>query len=151
MSFKFHIPRIRDIKTKKTGCSNEMPYKDKEAQRAYNREYQRQRRVGLNSKGSISKSKGQSSQSPSLFTTPYRIEKAKDLLRILEDVINSVREDDMITSLQRARTLGYLISIGIRIIETSNMEGRIEALEQVLKNRNESKHKHTNTKQMRGF
>ena len=128
-----------------------MPYKDKEAQRAYNREYQRQRRVGVNSKGYMSKSEGQSCQYPSLFTTPYRIEKAKDLLRILEDVINYVREDDMLTSLQRARTLGYLISIGIRIIETSNMEGRIEALEQILKNRNESKHKHTNIKQMRGF
>jgi hypothetical protein len=113
-----------------------MPYKDKETQREYNREYQRQRRAGVNGKGLISKSGSHSCQSSPLFETRYRIEKAKDLLRILEDAINSVREDAMITSLQRARTLGYLISIGIRIIETSNMEGRIEALEQVLKNRN---------------
>ncbi|MGB8311693.1 MAG: hypothetical protein WCE81_07500 [Halobacteriota archaeon] len=128
-----------------------MPYKDKETQREYNREYQRQRRAGVNGKGPASKSGSHSSQPSPLFETPYRIEKAKDLLKILEDVINSVREDDMITSLQRARTLGYLISIGIRIIETSNMEGRIEALEQVLKNRSENMNKHANTTQMRSF
>jgi hypothetical protein len=125
-----------------------MPYKDKEVQREYNREYQRQRRVGMGGYGTHTnkrKSQSQSCQSHSLFTTPYRIEKAKDLLRILEDALNSVREDDMITSLQRARALGYLVSMGIRIIETSNMEGRIEALEQILENRNENKH--TNTRQ----
>jgi len=127
-----------------------MPYKDKETLREYNREYQRQRRAGVNGRRSASKSGSHSCQPSPLFETPYRIEKAKDLLRILEDTIDSVREDDVITSLQRARTLGYLISIGIRVIETSNMEGRIEALEQVLKNRNMSENKHINAKQMRG-
>lgn len=75
------------------------------------------------------------------------LKKPKPLFHILEDTINLVREYNAIDTMQRARALGYLVSIGIRVIETSNIEGRIEALEQILKNRNENENKHTNTMQ----
>ncbi|HXY88505.1 MAG TPA: hypothetical protein VEG44_08695 [Candidatus Acidoferrales bacterium] len=103
-----------------------MPYKDPEVRREYNREYQKMRRAGLNVKS-------HSAFCQTIFLTSYRIEKAKDLLHILEDAINLVREDTTIGTVQRARTFGYLVGIGIRVIETSNMEERIEALEQALK------------------
>lgn len=103
------------------------PYKDPAKRKEYAKMYGRLRRAGL--------TKNEPRQpSPSLlFSTPYRIAKAKDLLSILEDAMNAVREDDTITPIQRTRTLGYLVGIGIRIIETAEIEARIEALERVMK------------------
>jgi len=104
------------------------PYKDPAKRKEYAKMYGRLRRAGL--------TKNEPHQpSPLLFTTPYRVAKANDLLHILEDAMNAVREDDTITPIQRARTLGYLVGVGIRVIETSEIEARIDALERVLKDK----------------
>jgi hypothetical protein len=55
--------------------------------------------------------------------------------RMKKDAVNAVREDDTITSIQRARTLGYLVGIGMRVIETAEIEARINALERVMNNK----------------
>ena len=108
-----------------------MPYKDKEARKTYQRQYQRQLRAG----GHYSARDGTQNKSDtreSLFPDHYRIGKAQDLLCVLEDAINAVRTDDLSTPLQKARVLGYLVGVGIRVVETANLEGRVEALERVL-------------------
>ncbi len=69
------------------------------------------------------------------FSASYRIRKAQDLLCVVEDAINAVPMDDLSTPLQKARALGYLVGIGIRVVESANLEQRIEALEQVLAER----------------
>lgn len=107
-----------------------MPYKDKGAQRDYQRQYHRELRAG----GHYS-AKNKDKTSKTLFSNHYRLKKAKDFLHILEDAINAVWEDGTITGLQRARTLGYLVGVGIRVMEASNVEARIEALEQVFAER----------------
>jgi hypothetical protein len=62
----------------------------------------------------------------------YRVTKACDLLSILEDAMNEVRKDSVSTPLQRARALGYLVGLGIRVVKAADLEGRVEALERVL-------------------
>jgi hypothetical protein len=114
-----------------------MPYKDKETRRKYQREYQRQLRVGgqyscLN--GALTENKTHKT----LFPSHYRIKQAQDLLNVVEHAINVVCEDKLSTPLQKARALGYLVGVGIRVVESANLEGRVEALESVFAVRKKS-------------
>jgi hypothetical protein len=70
-----------------------------------------------------------------LFPGSCRIRKAQDLRCVVEEAINTARTDILCTPLQKARALGYLVGIGIRVVESANLEQRIEALEQVLAER----------------
>jgi len=102
-----------------------LPYKDPEKRREYQREYQRRRRAG--------------EVKPSRKTSnpdPVQIEKARDILSLLEEVINEVRDTDT-DVVVKARCIGYLAGIALRAVEISDLEGRIEALETTLKLRKE--------------
>lgn len=100
-----------------------MPYKDPERQKAYLREYQRIRRAGLQTPGKT--------ELPSTF----RLQTAKDVLNLLQEQINAVRDDAEAGTLEKARCIGYLAAIALKAVETANLEARIEALEAVLKGR----------------
>ena len=102
-----------------------LPYKDPERQRDYQRAYKRMRRAG-------------SSQTPgqTLIPLPFRLKTAQDVLALLEEQVNAVREESDAGTLEKARAIGYLAGIALKAVEVADLSGRVEALEQVLRRRN---------------
>jgi hypothetical protein len=66
---------------------------------------------------------------------PVRLKTAADVLALLEQQVNAVRTDEAAGPLEKARLIGYLAGLGLKAIETGNLEARIEMLEAVLKQR----------------
>ena len=95
-----------------------MPYKDPQQRREYQREWQRQRRAGV-SGGDCT---------PSRTLNPDDVKTAKGMLDVLAETISDVQawEGD---TLQRARCMGYLVSIGIKAVETAELAERLDDLE----------------------
>ena len=94
-----------------------MPYKDPSKQKAYQREWQRHSRH---------LSKGGSR----VLHEPVNIKTAIGLLSVLAYLIREVllsKEGDIYT---KARTAGYLVSIGLRAVETADLEARLVDLEE---------------------
>jgi hypothetical protein len=101
-----------------------MPYRDPERQREYQREYGRMRRAG-------------DTQTPSqtAIPLPFRLKTAADVLALLEEQVGAVRGDDTLTTVERARTVGYLAGISLKAIEAGDLAARVEAVEAVLRGR----------------
>ena len=98
-----------------------MPYKNPEKQREYQREYQRLRRAG------------QSATEHGLKVlqplNPEQIRTAQGLLSILGGLIGEVITTEQGDIFMRARTTGYLISIGLKAVEVADLEARLTNLE----------------------
>ena len=105
-----------------------MPYRDREKQRAYQREYSRSRRLPAGV-----------CQTPARTPIPpeFRLQTARDVLDLLTEQIQAVRADAKAGTLERARCVGYLAGIALKAVETADMAERVEALERVLKTRKE--------------
>jgi hypothetical protein len=101
-----------------------MPYKDPEKQRGYQREYKRMQRAG-------------SSQTPgqTLVPLPFRLKTAQDVLALIEEQVNAVREEPEAGTLEKARAIGYLAGIALKAVEVADLSARLEAVEQVLRRR----------------
>ena len=101
-----------------------MPYRDPEKQRDYQREYKRMQRAG-------------SSQTPgqTLVPLPFRLKTARDVLALIEEQVNAVREEPEAGTLEKARAVGYLAGIALKAVEVADMSARLEAVEQVLRRR----------------
>ncbi len=69
---------------------------------------------------------------------PFRLRTARDVLTLLEEQIGALRADETLSTVERARVLGYLARIALKAIEAGDLEARIEALEAVLKRRRSS-------------
>jgi len=95
-----------------------MPYKDPETQKAYQRQWQRQRRAGEPGRFKVLR-----------VTTPEEIRTAHALLNVLGGQIKEVLETSEGDVFMRARTVGYLIGIALRAVEVADLEGRIKTLE----------------------
>jgi CBS-domain-containing membrane protein len=108
-----------------------MPIADHEKRKAYHRDYWRYRRSGGTQTGT---------QTPAMSDIPseYRLATAADILDVLGEQLAAILEDTELGSVERARTIGYLAGIMLKAIETTNMAGRLEALEAILKKRSES-------------
>ena len=99
-----------------------MPFKSKEQRRVYNREYARLRRAG--------QPLGSRRVAVTYLSNPPRqTESAKGLLGVLSYLISEVIQTSEGDIFIRARTAGYLISIGLRAVEVADLEHRIELLE----------------------
>jgi hypothetical protein len=101
-----------------------VPYRDPEKRSQYAREYKRMQRAG-------------ECQTPSqtLVPMPFRLKTAHDVLALLAEQVQAVREESEAGTLERARTIGYLAAIALKAIETGDLAARLEALEAVLKAR----------------
>lgn len=66
---------------------------------------------------------------------PVRLRTAADVLTVLAEQIDAVRNDRGAGPLEKARLVGRLAGVGLRSIEAGNLEARIEMLEAVLKQR----------------
>jgi len=97
-----------------------MPYKNPEQQRAFQREYQRERRASLSGTTKSNKT-----------LNPEDTQTARSLLELLSTVIAEVRAADGDTFI-KARLTAYLISIGLKCVETAELECRITDLENSL-------------------
>jgi hypothetical protein len=101
-----------------------VPYKDPEKRQAYQREYKRMQRAG-------------SSQTPgqTLIPTSFRLKTAQDVLVLIEEQVNAVREESEAGTLEKARAVGYLAGIALKAVEVADLSARLEAVEQVLRRR----------------
>ena len=93
-----------------------MSYKDKNKQAEYQREWQRMKNAGTN-------------KTPGRTLNPSDIKTAQGLLDTLADTISEVVAAEA-DPLIRARCIGYLISIGLKAVETADLESRITKLEE---------------------
>ena len=102
-----------------------MPYKNPETARAYQRDYKRLHRAG-------------ECQTPSTTQLPteFRLRRAADVLAVVEEQIDAVRNEEDAGTLEKARMIGYLAGVALKAIDAGNLAARIEALESVLKQRN---------------
>ncbi len=96
-----------------------MPFKDPEDRRRYDRERKRRLRA-------------QTPEVALLLAAPERIRVAEDVEAVLTHAMALAIGDPKARGVERARTLGYLCSIALRLIEARELQGRLEALEQVL-------------------
>ena len=99
-----------------------MPYKDKNKQRKYQREYQRNRRNG-------------SAAGPASADLPasFRLETARDLVALLEEQIEAVRNDPTARALDKARCIAALINVALKVLEQRDLVDRVAALEAILR------------------
>ncbi|MDD5095225.1 MAG: hypothetical protein PHV74_12745 [Dehalococcoidia bacterium] len=104
-----------------------MPFKDKELQREYQRQWQRDRRAGVPSKR--------------VQSSTEDIRTAKDMLAILGDILSQLKvaELDLVI---KARVTAYVVSVGLRATETAQIEERLQILEdRILKGGGNGHHK----------
>ncbi|GBF33356.1 hypothetical protein DCCM_2457 [Desulfocucumis palustris] len=99
-----------------------MPYKDPDKKREYMREYQRMRKTGI---PMTDKTTGKS-------LNPEDIQNARGLLVLLSETMADVVAAKADT-LSKARVIGYLVSIGLKAVETAELAARIDELEEQLR------------------
>jgi hypothetical protein len=58
------------------------------------------------------------------------------VLALLEEQVAAARADPEAGTLEKARTVGFLAGVSLRVIEAGDLAARLEALEAVLKARN---------------
>ena len=101
-----------------------MPYRDPEQRRAYDREYKRTARSG-----------GGPTPGQTRVPIPFRLKTAADVLALLEEQVGAVWADESLTTVERARTIGYLAGVSLKAIEAGDLAARLEAVEATLKGR----------------
>jgi hypothetical protein len=93
-----------------------MPYRNPEDRKRYDRE----RRERLRQAGNLR------------LARPVRLQVAADVESLLAEAVAMIRADRTTKGTERARALGYLASIALRLIEARELEGRLEALEHMI-------------------
>src|SRR5919199_6167981 len=81
----------------------EMPYRDPEKQRAYQREYRRMQRAG-----------SCATPSQTQISLPFRLKTAHDVLALLEEQVHAIRAEPAAGTLEKARAIGYLAGIALK-------------------------------------
>ena len=69
------------------------------------------------------------------LSVEFRLDTARDVLDLLDDQVNAVRNEPDAGTLEKARCIGYLAGIALKTIEAGDVAARIDALEAVLKQR----------------
>ncbi len=95
-----------------------MPYKDPEKQKEYQREWQRRKRAGETVGFKVLR-----------VSSPEEVRTAQGLLGVLGNLIGEVLATKQGDIFMRARTAGYLISIGLKAVKVADLEARLTSLE----------------------
>jgi hypothetical protein len=101
-----------------------VPYRDPEKQREYQKEYKRMQRAG-----------GSQTLRQPLLPLPLRLRTAHDVLALIEEQVNAVRDDPDVGTLERARAVGYLAGVALKAVEVADLSARVETVERILKRR----------------
>jgi len=91
-----------------------MPFKDPEKQREYQRNWQRDRRAGVPSRG--------------VQSSTQDIQTAQGMLDVLANILSQLMEAEA-DLFMKARTVAYVVSIGLKACETAELERRLQVLE----------------------
>ncbi len=70
---------------------------------------------------------------------PRRLQTAKDVIDVLEEQVELLRTETGIGAVERARAIAYLAGQARQAIEAGELAARLEALEAVLKRRDEKR------------
>src|SRR5688572_13541608 len=106
-----------------------MPYTDPERRRQYQREYRRVSRAGECT-----------TPCQSRIPAEFRLTTARDALAVFDEQIAAVRAETRVSTMERARTIGFLVGVALRAIESGDQAARLEAVEAVLKLRRNRRH-----------
>ena len=100
-----------------------MPFADPEKNRSDQRDYKRQSRAA--------------EPCPTRPTLPveFRAQTAADVLALLNEQLDTLRQDASLGSVERAKGVGSLAGIALRAIDAGDVAARVEALESILKSR----------------
>ena len=99
-----------------------MPFRDPEDRRRYDRERKRTIRA-------------QARSEPIVLPAAARVRVVEDVQNLLAEAVRLVLSDARATGVQKGRALGYLCSVGLRLIETHELRERLDALEVALRAR----------------
>lgn len=103
------------------------PYKDPAKKREWERNYRRLQRAGM--------TKSNTDRPRTLIKYPeMRFETARDYLYVINAIIDEVRNAPDATTVERARTIGYLIGVGLKALEIGSLEDRLTQIETTLEN-----------------
>ncbi len=91
-----------------------MPFKSKEKQREYQRNWQRDRRAGVPSKR--------------VQSSTEDIRTAQGMLDVLTELLSQLIKAEADLFL-KARTIAYVVSVGLKACETAELERRLNVLE----------------------
>jgi hypothetical protein len=123
-----NVPRGAGVRARAGDIGEDLivPYKDPQQQRDYHRDYARLRRTPV-------------CQTPGTTPLPseFRLRTANDVIELLAEQIDAVRQDADVGTVERARTIGYLLGLALKAVETADLTDRLEAMERVLKGRKE--------------
>ena len=100
-----------------------MPFADPEKRRAYDSDYKRKARAAEPCPTRLA------------MPTEFRAKTAADVLALLNEQLNTLRQDASLGSVERAKGVGYLAGIALRAIDAGDVAARVEALESILKSR----------------
>jgi len=93
-----------------------MPYRDPNRQKEYQREYQRKRRSQVLA----------DSDKPTL---EFKIETLEDLRQVLAQITFEVMSADLDLGV-KGRVIAQLLTVGVRVLEKTDLEQRVERLEE---------------------
>ena len=104
-----------------------MPFADPEKRRQYDAEFKRKARAA--------------EPCPTCLALPveFRAKTAADVLALLNEQLDTLRQDASLGSVERAKAVGYLAGIALRAIDAGDVAAREEALESILKSRSKER------------
>jgi len=106
-----------------------MPFKDKEKQREYQRSWQRDRRAGVPSKR--------------VQSSTEDIRTAQGMLDVLTELLSQLMKAEA-DLFMKARTIAYVVSVGLKTIEVAELERRINVIEARILKGGDNGHKRQN-------
>lgn len=102
-----------------------MPYANRDQANQYQREYRRMRRSGDDCTTPCT------AQVPSGF----RLKRAQDAITLLEGQVAVLLNDESLGTIERAKTLTYMINTLLKAISAADIEARVEGIEIALNRR----------------
>ena len=96
-----------------------MPFRDPEDRRRYDRDRRRLERAAART-------------SVPDITPRNRVRVVADVEAILAQAVELATADPTAKGVEKARALAQIASVGLRLVESSNLSDRLEALEEVL-------------------
>jgi len=96
-----------------------MPFRDPERRRSYDRDRRRLERAADRT-------------SVSHITPRQRVRLTSDVEAILAQAVELATSDPKAKGVEKARVLAQIASVGLRLVEASNLSERLAALEEVL-------------------
>jgi len=100
-----------------------MPYADPAKRAAAQRDAQRRRRAGL---------PNQPKRQPLPELRELQYKTATDILTLLGDQVAAILADGELSTLEKARTVGYLAGVMLRAVDSADLERRLTEIEAML-------------------